>query len=218
MSNPKTLYLDLLTVPSKKSFNDLNTNEQELWKWKSEKILPNESNFEKTYIENAGIYAEFGKIGGFAIGYESVKSNELKVKTFINQDEQLLLTEITDFLSTSFSAYKMCAHHGKEFDYPFLARRIIMNKIELPLPLKILRTKPWLHPHLDTMDLWKFGDRKSFTPLALLAHALGYKKLNLIGKGVIPNLYYQEQIKKLETILSEELQALHFVYQQLRKV
>ena len=216
MPNNKILFLDLLTVPQKETFHDLSVNEQQLWEWKSSNLFPNETDFNKSYIENAGIYAEFGKIGGFAIGYQSTRSNDLRIKTYINEDEKELLNEIHHYFTTSFRTYKFCAHHGKEFDYPFLARRMVINKISLPETLKNLKSKPWNHPHLDTMDLWKFGDRKSFTPLSVLMNALGESSLPPIKKGELSNLFYTHQHDKLNEHLHLELNALNTVFSILK--
>ena len=67
----------------------------------------------------------------------------------------------------------LCAHNGKEFDFPYLCRRLIINGIPIPAILNTSGKKPWEVCHLDTLELWKFGDFKSFTSLNLLAHTLG---------------------------------------------
>jgi 3'-5' exonuclease len=217
MPSNKILFIDILTVPQFCSYNDLSTNDKALWKWKSEIISPKEADLVQTYDDRAGIYAEFGKLGGFAIGYQSIKSNDLRIKTFIDNSEVSLLTTLEELLTTSFRTYKLCAHHGKEFDYPFLARRMIVNEIKLPQSLQKLKSKPWNHPHLDTMDLWKFGDRKSFTPLSLLSNTLGDDSLSILDPAHIGKLYYDNQFDQLEQRLTIELNALAKVYNKLKE-
>ena len=67
----------------------------------------------------------------------------------------------------------LCAHNGKEFDFPFLARRILVNELPLPAILDSAGKKPWETQYLDTMELWKFGDYKHYTSLELLAALFG---------------------------------------------
>jgi hypothetical protein len=118
----------------------------------------------------AGIYAEFGKIICISLGF--INGEEFRIKSFYGDDEKVLLNEFITLVNSNYASPNklLCAHNGKEFDFPYLARRIILNGLELPSLLDIAGKKPWEVQHLDTMVLWKFGDYKSYTSLALLAH------------------------------------------------
>ena len=172
------LFLDIETVSQVETYNHLDSDWKELWDHKSKAILRggDGENSEEVY-HRAGIYAEFGKIICISCGclHGSAEDRRLVIKSYSGNDEKKLLQDFAHMLQGwSGSADKfLCAHNGKEFDYPYLCRRMIINGIEIPEALKISGRKPWEVRHLDTMELWKFGDYKSFTSLKLLAKVLG---------------------------------------------
>jgi uncharacterized protein YprB with RNaseH-like and TPR domain len=131
----------------------------------------------ETIYERAGIYAEFGKIVCISCGclQGAKEDRKLVIKSFGGDDEKTLLREFADMLQKwSGDADKfLCAHNGKEFDYPYLCRRMVINGVTIPEALKISGKKPWDIRHLDTMEMWKFGDYKSYTTLKLLAKVFG---------------------------------------------
>lgn len=170
------VFLDIETVSAHKNFDDLSPEWQDLWKRKA-KNLVKEQQTESEIYEQASIYAEFGKIICIGVGFmrRGKEGVQFRVKSYCDDDERALLQDFANLLNRSFngSQYLLCAHNGKEFDFPYLARRMMVHGIELPRLLDIQGKKPWEVPHLDTLELWKFGDRKSFTSLNLLAHLFG---------------------------------------------
>ena len=172
------LFLDIETVSQFETYEHLPAEWKEMWDIKAQFLLRNkESETSETVYERAGIYAEFGKIICISCGclQGNGEDKKLVIKSYCNDDEKKLLVEFADMLQKwSGDAEKyLCAHNGKEFDYPYICRRMIINGIEIPEALKIAGRKPWEIRHLDTMELWKFGDYKSFTSLKLLAKVLG---------------------------------------------
>jgi len=165
------LVLDIETVPAEPLFVDLDERWQALWAKKA-RIIDREAAPDEVY-ERAGIYAEFGKIICISVGIfvPNGKSYDFRVKSYYGDDEKQLLTEFGNLLATSFSTAQkaLCAHNGKEFDFPYIARRMLINGLKLPFILDTAGKKPWEVNHIDTMQLWKFGDFKSFTSLDLLA-------------------------------------------------
>ncbi|NVK03374.1 MAG: 3'-5' exonuclease [Flavobacteriia bacterium] len=164
------LFLDIETVSEKPDFGELTEEWQKLYdektRWQRGETSPDEF-----YNERAGILAEFGKVVCVSLGYfRGVGADrEFRVKSLFNHDEKLILGELSELLSQHFSNYFLCAHNGKEFDFPYLARRMLIHEVTLPGHLNMAGKKPWEIPHLDTMEMWKFGDRKNFTSLKLLA-------------------------------------------------
>ena len=77
---------------------------------------------------------------------------------------------------------------------------MIINGVNLPKKLNLFGKKPWEIPHLDTMDLWKFGDYKHYTSLKLLTQILGVPspKEDINGSQVA-EVYYKE--KNLDRIV-----------------
>lgn len=192
------LFLDIETVPVTYRYDDLNTSAKKMW---DAKFRFNKDETPASLYQKAGIFAEFAKIICISVGF--LKGNEFRLKSFYNEDEKKLLIDFAELLNKHFNKdeHQLCAHNGKEFDYPFIARRMLINGVSLPNKLNIAGKKPWEVKLLDTMELWKFGDYKSYTSLNLLAHVLGIPtpKDDIDGSDVA-RVYYEE--KNLERIVT----------------
>lgn len=197
------LFLDIETVPLQPEYSLLDPDLQELWEQKTSYQRKEELSAEEFY-ERAGIWAEFGKIICISVGYFHWQGNNrtFRLTSFFGE-ELKILREFKNLLSGHFSQPKhlLCAHNGKEFDFPYIARRMIINGIALPYKLDLFGKKPWEVPHLDTMELWKFGDYKHYTSLKLLARVLGIPspKEDMDG-SMVREVYYVE--KDLDRIIS----------------
>jgi uncharacterized protein YprB with RNaseH-like and TPR domain len=161
------MVLDIETVPQYSSHNQLPEHVQELW---AHKIRNNRGELTaEDFYERAGIWAEFGKIVCISVGiFLNGKRASLRVKSFAGHDEKELLEDFSKMLSGQPLSMILCAHNGKEFDFPYICRRMLVNGVQFPPHLQITGKKPWEIPHLDTMELWKFGDYKNYTSLNLL--------------------------------------------------
>ena len=199
----KILFLDIETVPEKATFDELSETEKELFAAKTQ-YQRTEDQSPASFYERAGIWAEFGKIVCISVGFFNLMSNqrEFRIKSFYGQEEELLMAFKT-LLENHFSqaAHLLCAHNGKEFDFPYIARRMIIKGINLPTKLNLFNKKPWEVPHLDTLHLWRFGDYKHYTSLSLMAHVLGIPtpKDDIDGSQVA-RVYYEE--KNIDRIIS----------------
>lgn len=188
------LFLDIETVPQAASFDDLDEETKELYAAKTQ-YQRKEISAEEFY-ERAGIWAEFGKIICIAVGYFTASDGgQFRVTSFSGPENQLL-REFNQLLESHFNRpyHLLCAHNGKEFDFPYLARRMTILGIPLPGKLQLFGKKPWEIPHLDTMELWKFGDFKHYTSLRLLAKILDIPspKEDISGDQV-REVYYQDK-------------------------
>lgn len=165
------LFIDIETVSAHNDYDKLSPEWQELWNKKAVTITKNGAETPAEVYGKSSIYAEFGKIICIGVGVFRGK-DMFRVKSIHGHDEAAILNEFCDLLNRSFSGPPslLCAHNGKEFDFPYLSRRMLVHGIQLPRLLDLAGKKPWEIPHLDTMELWKFGDFKSFTSLNLLAH------------------------------------------------
>lgn len=166
------LFLDIETVSASPDYDSLSENMKRLWDKKAERLkvyYPENSVTVSELYERAGIYAEFGKVVCVSLGI--VNDDNLRIKSFYGEDEHVLLSDFAKMLDTKFRGDDkyLCAHNGKEFDFPYLCRRMLINGIKLPEILNLSGKKPWEIKHYDTMELWKFGDYKSYTSLDLLA-------------------------------------------------
>lgn len=165
----KILFLDIETVPMCGSYQELPENFIPLWDKKAGYLKRDEEDSPESLFDRAGIYAEFGKV--VCISFGMMAGNTFRIKSFYGDNEKELLAEFAHLLESKFSSsdFLLCAHNGKEFDFPYLSRRMLINGIPLPEILDLAGKKPWEVAHLDTMELWKFGDFKNYTSLETLA-------------------------------------------------
>lgn len=203
------LFLDIETVPETENFSELSQLKQELFAKKTE--YQRKENFTpEEFYNRAGIWAEFGKIVCISVGYFvsfSSKERKFRVTSFYGEEKNILL-EFKELLDTHFNknTHLLCGHNGKEFDFPYIARRMIINEINLPSKLNLFGKKPWEIPHIDTMELWKFGDYKHFTSLKLLTSILGIPSpKDDIDGSEVGKVYYQEQnIERIVTYCEKD--------------
>jgi len=206
------LFLDIETVPAVASYNALDQAFQRLWDKKSKQFRTEEQTAAEVY-DRAGIYAEFGKIICISVGLIKEKDPfSFRLKSFFGDDEKVLLTEFSEMLK-KFSRNRdvlLCAHNGKEFDYPYIARRMIINKIVIPEILDNAGKKPWEVKMLDTLDLWKFGDYKSYTSLELLTSILGIASpKDDIDGSMVAGIYRDEHdLNRIVTYCEKDVLAV----------
>ncbi len=172
------LFLDIETAPQYPDFDDVPDAWKALWTLKSNSISKyHEGEDTASLYPRAGIYAEFGKIICISCGVlqGSGDQRKLVIKSFCCEEEKKLLEEFIEMINKWCSGDPkfLCAHNGKEFDFPYLCRRMVVHHLAIPPTLNCAGKKPWEIPHLDTLELWKFGDFKNYTSLNLLAHTLG---------------------------------------------
>lgn len=207
----KILFLDIETVPVTYKYNELEEGTRDLWnkKWQYNKDVTPEQQYAK-----AGIYAEFAKVICIGLGY--YRQEKFRVKTFASDDEPQVLRQLAELLKQHFNTehHLLCAHNGKEFDFPFLCRRYLINNLPLPKLLQLQGKKPWEVKHIDTMDLWKFGDIKNFSSLNLLAHVFGIPspKDDMDGSMVSKTFYEEKDLPKIEKYCMKDVITLARVY------
>ncbi len=207
------LFLDIETVPGSPSYETLNPLFQTLWEKKSRQFRTAEQAAGDVY-ERAGIYSEFGKIICISVGLIKEKNPySFRLKSFYGDDEKALLSEFSDMLYKFCRTNKealLCAHNGKEFDYPYIARRMIINGMIIPEILDNAGKKPWEIKLLDTMDLWKFGDYKNYTSLDLLTSILGIPSpKDDIDGSMVAGIYYTENdLKRIVKYCEKDVLAI----------
>ncbi len=219
--NPEhILFLDIETVPQSKDFNELDPLTQQLWEQKTQ-YQRKEDFTPEDFYPRAGIWAEFGKIICISAGFFSSKGNSRNFRvTSFHGDEAVILKEFKNLLETHFNRpqHLLCAHNGKEFDFPYIARRMIIHGIPLPAKLNLFGKKPWEVPHLDTMELWKFGDYKTFTSLKLMAHVLGIPspKDDIDGSQVRDVFYEELDIDRIIKYCEKDTATVAQIFLKLR--
>lgn len=217
------LFLDIETVPQQPDYNLLPEAWKELWNTKSASFLKYyEGETHETIYPRAGIYAEFGKIVCISCGVLAANGGERKLalKSFAGDDEKMLLYNFTAMVN-KWSANEpkfLCAHNGKEFDFPYLCRRLIINNLPIPALLNVAGKKPWEVNHLDTMELWKFGDFKNYTSLNLLAHTLGIEtpKDDIDGSKVWEVYWKEKNLDRIVTYCQKDVITVAQVFLRLQ--
>jgi 3'-5' exonuclease len=177
---------------------------------------------EELFHQRAGIYAEFGKIVCIAVGklYDT-ESGELglRTKAYFDHDEKKLLQEFKLMLDRADSAnVRLCAHNGREFDFPYMSRRMLVQSMGLPGVLNLAGRKPWENPHLDTMDMWKFGDYKHYTSLDLLATIFNIpsSKSDIDGSQVNSVYYHDGNLEKIKTYCVSDVVVLTQLFLRMK--
>lgn len=191
------LFLDIETVPQTYNYKDVDEKTQYLWDKKMRFQIKEGETGEDIY-ERAGILAEFGKIVCISVGITTAngENRQLRLKSFASENETELLEDFITLLNKHYSGnqHLLCAHNGKEFDFPYIARRILINGLKIPSILDIAGKKPWEINHLDTLELWKFGDYKNFTSLELLAHVFNIPTpKDDIDGSLVASVFYEEK-------------------------
>lgn len=215
----KVLFLDIETVPQSGSWEDLNETDQYLWDKKTRMQRKEDFTAEEFYGERGGIMAEFGKIICISVGILE-KNEKLMIKSFFGDDEKMLLEEFGEiFNRPKLRDVILCAHNGKEFDFPWIARRFLINGMQPPKPFQMFGKKPWEIPHLDTMELWKFGDYKSFISLELLAHVFGIPtpKDDIDGSMVSSIYHIEKDLFRIVQYCEKDVLTLANVFRKLRQ-
>ncbi|MES2589907.1 MAG: 3'-5' exonuclease [Bacteroidota bacterium] len=236
----KVLFLDIETVPQTSSFTEMDETSKKLFALKNRSkfaSISSDENFknktedeihEEVFKQTGGILAEFGKIICITVGFvrESRTGKQLRLKSFYHDDEETLLKGFVKLLDENYNTpyHILCGHNAKEFDFPYICRRLLINGMKLPFTLDIAGKKPWEIAHLDTMELWKFGDYKAYTSLSLLCHVFGIPtpKDDISGADVA-RVYYQNEkdiyasgLERIKTYCEKDVLALTQLFLKMR--
>ena len=216
------LLLDIETVAGFASYEQLPERMQKLWDKKAVSLKRGDETMSDAeyFYDRGAIYSEFGKIVCIAFGafYWNEKDEiAFKVSSFSGDEVQLLLQFKALIEKYPADQLILCAHNGKEFDFPFICRRMLIHCIEIPRALQISGKKPWEILHQDTMELWKFGDYKSYTSLDLLAAVFDIPgSKNEMSGDQVTRVYYEEKdLAKICRYCREDVVVLAQLYLRL---
>lgn len=218
----KVLFLDIETVPQVYNFNELDEKTAELYLHKNKYIQERDELSNEEVYERAGVFAEFGKIVCISCGivHHTSDGKSIRMKSFAGDDEKQLLEEFAQMLNQRYNSpyHILCGHNAKEFDFPFLARRMLIHGIDLPGALDIAGKKPWEINHLDTMELWKFGDYKHYTSMSLLCHIFNVPtpKDDISGADVARVYYEENDLERIVVYCQKDVIALIQLFLRFR--
>lgn len=226
------LFLDIETVPGVAEFEELSEELQELWSVKARSILKKGAEelqydeIAETY-ERAGIYAEFGRIVCISVGFLTKANGEepvMRLKSFSNSVEASLLEDFSELLQKHFNSpdrFALCGHNIKEFDIPYICRRMLVNQLPLPKMLDIAGKKPWETKHLlDTMEMWKFGDSKNYTSLRLLAAVFDFPspKDDMDGSDVASVFWQDRDFDRIAAYCEKDVLATAQLFLRFKRL
>ena len=218
----KILFLDIETVPQVYRFQELNDTSKSLWSKKTKYLQEKDQLSAEEVYEKAGIYAEFGKIICISVGFliQAKGEMQIRLKSFSSMNEKKLLQGFIDLLNTHYNhnSYILCAHNGKEFDFPYISRRLLVNEMKLPILLNNAGKKPWEINNIDTLELWKFGDYKHYTSLELLTNIFNIPtpKDDIDGSQVAKIFYEDQDIDRIINYCEKDVIATIQLFQKYR--
>ncbi len=220
------LFLDIETVSEHENFNDMPVGLQSLWSKKSQHQISRNQALtpEVLYQSKAGIYAEFSKVICISIGYLTQDLKTLRVKSFYHKNERSLLNCFVELINKFYfdkTESAFCGHNIREFDIPFLCRRMLKHRITIPTILNLTHTKPWESKHIiDTLALWRFGDYKNYISLDLLANVLAIEssKTDISGADVHEVYYKQKNIARIRDYCEMDVLTTSKIYLRLCQV
>ena len=193
------LLIDIETVPQRPTFDLLNDDWKKLWEEKTLRSLPDFTTAAEFYPQRAGVMAEFAKIVCISIGYfaKQERKLQLRLKSFFDDDEKKLLQDFIatiNIMEAKNNKWSFAGHNIKEFDIPFICRRLLINGLPIPVYLDFQNMKPWDTNTVDTFQYWRFGDYKNYTSLKLLAAALGVPSpKDDIDGSMVAAVYWEEK-------------------------
>lgn len=221
----RILFLDIETVPCAASMGKMSEEMQELWRIKFAQLqgrMPERYTAEQTPEEGfacgAGVYAEFAKVACISVGFVYMSGTERRVrlKSFCGDNEKTVLEGFAALVNKFMVSkdYSVCGHNIKEFDMPFIMRRMLVNGIRIPAAINVMGRKPWETNFIDTMEMWKFGDFKSFTSLRLLAALFGVPspKDDIDGSQVADVYYREHDLKRIATYCQKDVLTTIQIY------
>ena len=208
------LFLDIETVPAYATYAELPECMRKCWNKKANVLKKNDEDTPESLYQRAGIYAEYGKIVCISVAY--IRKDKLRIKSFYGENEKDVLNDFADLLNRYFNAsqHYLCAHNGKEFDFPYLCRRMLIHKIPLPFLLNVSGKKPWETAFLDTMDMWRFGDYKNYTSLEVLAllFNIDTPKDDLDGSMVAQTYWEHHDLERIKTYCEKDVLTIVQLY------
>ena len=218
----KILFLDIETVPQAYQFEQLDDKSKALFEAKNRFQISPEKSIEQIFEDRGGILAEFGKIVCISVGmlHEGSQGKSIRLKSYFHDDEETLLKQFKRLLDDHYNTqyHVLCGHNSKEFDIPYICRRMLINGIALPSILQIAGKKPWEINHIDTMELWKFGDYKSYTSLSLLCHVMNIPtpKDDISGADVARVYYEENDLQRIMVYCEKDVVALIQLFLRLQ--
>ena len=218
----KILFLDIETVPQTYEYAKLDEKTKELFNAKNRFAQNEEKSFEMIYNEKGGILSEFGKIICISIGmiHKTTLGRSMRLKSFAHDDEETLLKQFKKLLDDHYNTndHVLCGHNAKEFDFPYICRRMLINGITLPTCLDLGGKKPWEIKHIDTMEMWKFGDYKAYTSLSLLCHVFNIPtpKDEITGADDALGNYEEKDLDRIRIYCENDVIALIQLYLKMK--
>ena len=213
----KALYFDIETAGSIEKFEDLEKDNpilSEIWKKRCRWLAQNSGEEHKNAAPwefwnlKSSLHPEFAKV--VCVSFGAYDGEEMKIQSFVGDEYEILKNTNAVFNKAMTKGWKLAGHTIKNFDIPFLGKRMIINKIDPSPMIASLNRKPWESPYLDIAEIFSFGGwGQSFTSLDLMSSVLGYEspKDDMDG-SMVHNHFYSGRIDEIKTYCEKDVLAL----------
>lgn len=219
------LFFDIETAPAFATFADADADTQHLWQQKTDKQHAGEPyDLEESYLQ-AGLSAEFGRVVCISCGIITRNANgqrEITTTSYCSGNERELLDGFRKMLNAftmgSYNRRRLCGHNIREFDVPFIGRRMLIHGLPLSPALNVIGVKPWDSPLIDTMEIWKFGKRTDNVALKTLCHVFGHPtpKDDIDGSQVGRVFHQEKDLQRIATYCEKDVVATARVFLSMR--
>lgn len=215
------IFIDIETVSQTPNYNDNSEEIKKIWQKKMRyEVERSQLPEEELYQQKAAIFAEFGKIICISVGMWSQAEQTLKIKSFYGKQEHELLSSFIAFCQKLKSKkYMFCGHNIKEFDIPYICRRLLINDFKIPEILDFQNKKPWDVQMIDTLQFWKFGDYKHYVSLDTLTTIFNVPspKEEIDGSQVGKVYWIENNLEKIVAYCQRDVEAVAQLFLKLNQ-
>jgi len=214
----KLLFLDIETVGIEEDLDSLHITFPHLSKMWGEtgydyckRRYPNEDLYSnEMFIKKAALLPEFGKIVCASVGFIS-PNGQIKLDSFVGDEKDILGNICELFNSVDKLGFKICGHNIKNFDLPYIGKKMLVHGITLPKILPTYNDKPWETKVVDTKEVWGFNSYIGLSSLDLICASLDVEspKNGDLKGDLLHQFYYSEKkdINKIKEYCEKDVEA-----------
>lgn len=205
------IFLDIETAPAT---NNLTEDHPLYDAWEYHTIKNNIDDVQSSFFEKAALHGEFGIIVAITMGL--VRNGKMYLHTFTGEERQLLQDFSSALCKTVNKDSLLCGHVIKGFDIPFIMKRLLVNRLELPPILDIAGLKPWESSIICTAELWK-GTAFKMSSLISITSALGLPSpKDDISGAQVGEAFYRGEIDRIARYCENDVAAVINIVRILR--
>ena len=225
----KLLFVDIETVGVDEDLDSLhhtNPKLSKVWEetgwdyFKRKYSEDSELSSNQMFVKRAALLPEFGKIVCISVGF-IVPSGETKLDSFYGDEKNILISTSELLNRVDKLGFVICGHNVKNFDLPYIAKRMLINNIPVPKILPNYTIKPWESRVLDTKEVWGFNSFGGLSSLNLVCTSLGLetsKEGEVNGSNMHKYYYDSNNIEKIKNYCEEDVKCTINLVKKLKKL